>query len=64
MVKIIIIGGNGLPHSVSDCIVGDVISVGDVKQFPKASVACNLLRMSAVNVQVSQAYIFTCYKLK
>ena len=45
-----------MPDSVADCIVSDVISVRDAKQFPKASHLSGLQFLSAVNVQVLQAY--------
>ena len=58
----VIKGPNELPDSIFDWIVSDVVSVRDAKQFPKASylsMASNLVRMSPVNVQVSQAYSST-----
>ena len=50
---------DGLPDSVSDCTVSDVVSVWDAKQFLShlISVACNFFRISAVNIYwVSRAY--------
>ena len=46
-------GSNGLPSSVSDLFVGDVVSVSDADVF---SEACILFSVSAISVQDSQAY--------
>ena len=51
-------GPNGLPSSISQLFVGDVVSVGDAEEFLRhlISMACILLAVSAVSVQDSEAY--------
>ena len=51
--KDVIIGPNFLPDSVSDCIVSDVVSVWDAKQFLKASHLSGLQFLLDVHCQCS-----------